>query len=176
MFLENIKSGLIKPGENNEYFQFIEECRQKQYPEGTTKNIHHIIPKHWFNSFSKLSKSYIDSKENLISISIEDHIKAHEILFKLYKRPLDYSSILLLKGNLSESRRIWRQLGAKAVNALQKSGNSTFWSINFQKEMSRRSMAKENALETRSLGGVKGGRNRNLGRVINKVAFGYSSF
>ena len=132
------------------------------------KNVHHIIPKHWFNCFSELSRIYIDSKQNLISLSIEDHIKAHEILFKLYKRPQDYSSVFLLKGNLSESRRIWRQLGAKAVNAIQKREQRTFWSRDYQREMASRSMNRENSLELRSPGGKKGGRKRNLNRVFTK--------
>ncbi len=165
-FLNEIKSG--QGGTENEYFQFIQDCRGKEYPEGTTKNVHHIVPKHWFNSSSVLSKRYRDSQENLISLSIEDHIKAHEILFKLYKRPQDYSSTLLLKGSMSESRRIWRQLGAKAVNALLKREKRSFWLSDFQKEMGSRSMNREDALEIRSFGGKKGGRNRNVNRVLTK--------
>lgn len=56
----------------------------KQYPEGTVIHKHHIIPKHWFNITIPVSQQYLDSSENIILLSREDHFKAHEILYKLY--------------------------------------------------------------------------------------------
>jgi len=158
-------SSLTSP---NEYLLFIKECKEKLYPEGIVLHKHHIVPKHWFRKFIPLLQSYKDSPDNLVLLSRDDHLKAHQILYDMYKRPQDLASTLLLKNDLVASRRIWRQLGAKATNASQKAGKRNFWDTDFQKEMATRSLARVDARETRRTGGKKGGRQTNLNRVLTK--------
>lgn len=54
-----------------EYFRFLGECRGTA-PEGTTHD-HHICPRKQFPEF-------IDSPENLITLSVDDHKHAHALL------------------------------------------------------------------------------------------------
>jgi hypothetical protein len=129
-------------------------------------HVHHIIPKHWFNHDSQAEKLYCESEENLIYLSLADHIKAHELLYEIYKRPQDKGAVLMLQGDKKESRLIWRQLGAKAVNEKLKNEGSNFWNSEFQTEMASRSLARPDAKEIRSKGGQQGGRIRNLNRAI----------
>lgn len=64
----------------NEYTQFISEKLKKDYePKGKTQK-HHIIP---------LSANGLDHPCNIITLSYFDHIRAHELLYEVYKRPED---------------------------------------------------------------------------------------
>ena len=56
------------------YKEFLEECKYKIYTD-TVTHLHHIIPKHLGGS---------DEKDNLIKLSIEDHIDAHLKLSKVF--------------------------------------------------------------------------------------------
>lgn len=65
------------------YIELINNCKTKTYDETIIYNYHHIIPKIWY----KLNKLKIDnSAENLIKMSIYDHIVAHYYLMKYYDR------------------------------------------------------------------------------------------
>ena len=129
--------------------------------------MHHIIPKHRFRDLPE-EIAYCNSKENLIHLSLVNHVKAHELLYELYNLFADKAAVLMLQGNKVESRRIWRQLGAEAVHKKLKADKANFWNLEFQKEMGKRSLARPDALEIRSKGGRKGGRVRNLDRAIGK--------
>lgn len=164
----NFLKGLDSLDKENQYFKFIDECRNKQYPEGTVIHYHHIIPKHWFNDESPFQKDYRDSQENLIRLSFEDHIEAHRLLYELYQRPQDLSSYYLLKGNIPEAISEYRRAGALVTNALMKEKGKTFWDPLFQKEMAKRSIEKMGAIAARSASGKIGGRKRNLNRILTK--------
>lgn len=161
-------NGLDSLDKENKYFKFIDECRTKVYPDGLIIHQHHIIPKHWFNDKSPFQQDFRDRKENLIPISLEDHIEAHRLLYEIYERPQDLSSYFLLKGLLPEALAEFRRAGALATNALMKEQKRTFWDPLFQKEMAKRSMEKEGALEARSASGKMGGRKRNVNRILTK--------
>jgi hypothetical protein len=153
---------------NNEYFKFIEECKTKQYPVGTTMHRHHIIPQYVLNKTEE-GRAYMDLDENLVSLSEDDHYKAHTLLYKIYGNENDNGACLMLKGSMVEGRRTWKILGAKATNAIQKQKGTTVFSVDWQKEMAARSMARPDALEIRSKGGKVGGVTRNLDRVITEA-------
>jgi len=159
------------------YFSFIENCRLKKYSPEDQIQIHHIIPKYAFENTPE-DIAYKDSSENLIELSLQDHQKAHELLYEIFHNKQDLGAIKMLSGNLVESRRIWRQLGAAATHVIQKKQNKTFFNSEFQKEMSRRSLERSDALEIRSKGGKLGGTNRNLDRVItsnDRYVFSYEN-
>jgi hypothetical protein len=153
---------------NNRYFEFIEDCRKKIYKEGEILHKHHIIPKYWFKTKEPEALAYCESEENFISLSLEDHTKAHKLLYEMYKNKQDKRAYLMLSGQDKESICIWRTLGAQSVHEKLKSENSNFWNSDFQREMATRSLAHPDALKTRSEGGRVGGRNRNLNRAITK--------
>lgn len=63
------------------YKEFIEFCKNKIYSKDIVLHEHHIIPKHlWFD----MDKS-VDNKDNLIQLSVEDHINAHLLLAECYE-------------------------------------------------------------------------------------------
>lgn len=149
----------------NQYFKFIENCRVQTYSKDTNLHLHHILPKHLFQNDPE-EQNYCESEENLIILSIEVHITAHHLLYKIYQNPRDQGAVYLLTGQMNEARHIWRRLGAEATHSLLSSQNANFWNSEFQTEMASRSMAREDALEIRSEAGRVGGRARNLNRVI----------
>lgn len=75
----------------NEYLNFIEKCRTKNYI-GPMHN-HHIIPKFMGGD---------NSKDNLILLSVDDHLNAHLILAETisdeYKKNAWNSVVILKKG------------------------------------------------------------------------------
>jgi len=151
---------------NNKYFQFIESCLHKQYGENIKKHMHHIIPQYVFRGGSPEDLDFMNSPENAILLSVEDHIQAHVLLFEVYGNLQDQGAALLLVGYEQESRAIWQKLGAEASHKVQQAHGKTMWSDEFQKEMAKRSLAKPDASETRSKGGRIGGRRRNEGIAI----------
>lgn len=152
---------------NNKYFRFIDECKSKKYPENTTTHFHHVIPQYVFGAQpSDKDKAYMDSPENIVILSVEDHTKAHTLLYEVYGNQQDQGASLMLAGYEQESRAIWRKMGAAAVNELMRAQKKTFWNPDYQREMAARSMAREDALEIRSKGGRIGGTNRQKGRAI----------
>lgn len=90
------------------YYDFIEQCKQKQYSGVTHK--HHIIPK---------CMGGPDTKDNLIELSIEDHIKSHLILASCFPDGHEYN---------------WKNLSG--VGMLQRFWNNDEHSIQFKKMLS----------------------------------------
>nr|ALO20956.1 putative HNH homing endonuclease [Microglena monadina] len=144
---------------NNKYFKFIEECRIKNYdPKTDGINTHHIIPQYVFNS--EEDQNYKESLENLIRLSVKDHIQAHKLLYEVYKNEQDNGAINLLSGATEEARLIYRRLGAKATNEDQRKKGATFFNREYQRELALRSMNRPDAIEIRSKAGQIGGTNR----------------
>jgi hypothetical protein len=152
---------------NNASFKFIEECRSKTYDRSGRlhQHQHHIIPKSMFDQSSPEHRASCESPENLIQLSLEDHIKAHQLLYEIYQRPQDRGAVLILTGRTAEAETIWQRLGAAASHESQEEMGITMWNKNFQREMAARSMARPDALETRSKGGKIDGKNRHRGVV-----------
>jgi hypothetical protein len=61
------------------YMNFINECKNKQYDETLVLHAHHIIPKHLC-----ADNDILHSKENIVKISVDDHVKAHLLIANLY--------------------------------------------------------------------------------------------
>ena len=145
------------------------ECSKKEYPIDVEKHVHHIIPQYIFNS--KLAtdedKAFMSSPENLIVLSRDDHIKAHELLYEVYGNRQDQGGVNCLKGLTRESKKIWASLGAAASHEVQKNKGVNFWNKDYQRTMARRSMERSDALQIRSEGGKKGGRNKSIDIAIN---------
>jgi hypothetical protein len=149
----------------NKYFKFIEECRTKNYDPNTDGiNTHHIIPQYVFNS--EEDQNYKESPENLIRLSVKDHIQAHKLLYEVYKNEQDNGAINLLSGATEEARLIYRRLGAKATNEDQRKKGATFFNREYQKEMASRSMNRPDVIEIRRKAGKIGGTNRQKNRAI----------
>jgi hypothetical protein len=129
--------------------------------------VHHIIPKYVLKKTDE-GRAYLDSAENLIMLSEEDHLQAHALLYEVYGNKQDEGACLLLKGAMIDARTIWKRLGAKATHKIQKEKGTTVYSADWQKEMAARSMARPDAREIRSKGGRIGGFARNIDRIIKQ--------
>lgn len=151
---------------NKPYFDFIEICRNKKYSETTQMHTHHIIPKYLLKSTPE-EIYFCQSKRNLILLSIDDHITAHEIFSQLYSDYRNRGAIDLLKGQCKEAFKKWKQAGAYASHKQQQKNQTGFWDGK-QVDRARRSMLRSDALETRSRGGKKGGRNRWINKIVTK--------
>lgn len=152
--------------QENAYFNFIKSCQLKKYsPASSEIHKHHIIPKYLFLNSGQ--EHFCESPQNIIDLSREDHIMAHQFLYLLYQNNEDKAAIFMLKGQTKESLVITRRLGAKSVHELLKKKKKYFWDHGFQKEMARRSINKMNAFEIRKKSGKIGGYNRQRNRVIN---------
>jgi hypothetical protein len=64
----------------NTYLNFLEECRGKKYPEELVLHKHHIIPRCFFKEDATLGQDY----QQIISLSVQDHIQAHILLAKCF--------------------------------------------------------------------------------------------
>jgi hypothetical protein len=92
------------------YLSFIEECRQNTYNGNVHE--HHILPRHAGGT---------NHKDNLIPLSLEDHITAHQILWEECGSFADFRSVVLLtrakgvtKLQMSESsNQYWSQPGVR---------------------------------------------------------------
>ncbi len=73
------------------YMDFLNSCKVKIYEKYTRKQRHHIIPRYAGGS---------NDKNNLITLSLEDHHRAHEILFEEFGRYEDVSAMRLIISNL----------------------------------------------------------------------------
>lgn len=130
-------------------------------------HIHHIVPKYWFYEHP-CYLSFMNSPQNLMKLSIKQHIIAHEILFELKNDLRDLGAIYLLRGQITLAQTNYKKLGAKAVHKKLKNKKGGFWNSEIQKKNASKSLAKKEALRIRSEGGKKGGYNRNINRLFNK--------
>lgn len=71
------------------YFAFIDKYKNQAFEDGTYTEVHHIIPRHAGGD---------DSKENLIRLTYRQHIFAHHLLWKTYKKSYDYLAWLMMSG------------------------------------------------------------------------------
>lgn len=71
------------------YFAFIEKYKNQEFEVGVYTEKHHIIPRHAGGD---------DSKENLIRLTYRQHIFAHRLLWKAFKRASDYMAWLMMAG------------------------------------------------------------------------------
>jgi hypothetical protein len=108
----------------------------------------------------------MESNENKIRLSIKDHCKAHELLFEIYGNLKDQAAKNMLRGNTIKAMTICRVLGALASHAVQEENKTGFWNSKTQKANADKSMAKPEALKTRSEGGKIGGRKAKLDIAI----------
>lgn len=100
--------------ENNPYSKFILERyhRHKLKPDGY--QVHHIQPKHADGT---------DDPFNLIWLSLEEHAKAHLLLFECYGSNFDYGAFCMMKGRPKEAQEALR----KQIHQNMKEQGKGFW-------------------------------------------------
>lgn len=90
----------------NKYLNFIEHCKKKKYHSNEYLEKHHIVPRH---------SGGTDGKENIIKLSLRDHILAHKIRYETYGNKYDLSAYHFMIGQSKEAKKaICSQNGAKS--------------------------------------------------------------
>jgi len=89
------------------YFAFIEKYKSQEFGEGVYTESHHIVPRHAGGG---------DSKDNLIRLTYRQHVFAHRLLWKAYKKASDLKAWLLMS-RTEESVRVahYKALGLANV-------------------------------------------------------------
>lgn len=156
---------------SNKYLDFIDQCREKakRYsPEQLEKcHIHHIVPRHHYKVHQLPWESF-NLPANLVKLSFEDHIKAHELRYEVYEEAGDKIAALSMKGLKEEGMLLMQREEGRAVNVKLKEEGRLMHDQNWQCDMAKRSMARPDALEIRSQAGQKGSKVRHQNRIISK--------
>jgi hypothetical protein len=171
---QNKIDSFLNSKKNFKYFEFLastpffgKQILTKDCLGEKIIHCHHIIPKYWFNDNPKYL-NYMNSDANLIFLTQDNHIKAHEILYDIFGDPRDLGAVALLKGITFEASIEYKRAGAYATHLVLKKAKKNLWSSEKQKRNAAKSMARNDAYLIRSLGGKQGGYNRNINRVITK--------
>lgn len=80
----------------NKYLRFIEHCRKKNYHPSEYLEKHHIVPRHDGGG---------DNEENLIRLSLKDHIIAHKIRYEIYGNKYDLAASSYMSGQSAEAKK-----------------------------------------------------------------------
>lgn len=140
---------------------------ERKYEPGQVSQVHHIIPVYVFrNATDPEDLIFMESPKKKISLSPEDHMRAHTLLYEIYGNTQDLGASQLLDGQMTETAKTWKQAGACASHSVQRDAPKNFWNPDFQAEMGRRSLAKPDALKSRSIVGHKGGLKTKQGVAI----------
>lgn len=166
--LEDLRNGV-----SNAYLDFINERRTHAESlsdeEKAQLTKHHIVPGHHFRKHG-LSDQFYDLPMNLVPLSFEDHIRAHELRYETYKEAGDRAAFTAMKGLGSEGMAILQKLGGQAANKRFKARGELFHNPEYQREMARRSMERPDALEIRSAAGKQGARkSRETASVVKET-------
>jgi hypothetical protein len=90
----------------DKYLKFIEHCKKKKYHSGEYLERHHIVPRHAGGT---------NCKDNLIKLSLKDHVLAHKIRYETYGSQYDLSAYNYMLGQSAKAKRaICAANGAKS--------------------------------------------------------------
>lgn len=169
--ITNPKWFLIYRNKKDKYFDFIESCRSKEYivdPNNDLSqiHIHHIIPRYLLKDTPE-EKEYCDTPENLIELSVEDHITAHQLYYAINPTPQNFGAIQLLINATENATKAAKQAGAYKSHEVQRENKTGIFNPDVAKKAAQASMARPDAIQIRSEAGKKGGRNRQANRIIS---------
>lgn len=154
---------------SNKYLDFIQECREifQTYSQEKQKkcHTHHIVPRHHYKAH-QLDPQTFDLSNNTVKLTFDDHVIAHELRYKVYGEYGDLAAVKYMQALSEQGMRAMQQAGGQAVNVKLKKEGRLMHDPQWQKEMAKRSMEKDNAKQTRSEGGKKGGRKRHENRIL----------
>lgn len=161
----------FQENKQNKYLNFIAKCREKEkrsLPEiDSSYQIHHIVPRHHFKN-NDIPWETFDSPENRVRVSFKNHIKAHELRFEVYREYGDKLAFQRMKAMEEDGMKAFQQAGGQAVNKIFKKEGRLMHDPEFQKEMSKRSMARRDACQIRRKGGKIGNRKRHQNITVQK--------
>ena len=163
------------------YYKFIEKCKTRSIPTNVYTEVHHILPKHVGGG---------NSDDNLIRLTYRQHILAHLLLYRKYRRIEDLTAYRLMKSLPVERKSIIgkligeQHLQSGHIQALGKRNVETNWinEIKTKESLSRGGkragqIAKESGQiytiatkKSRSAGGITQGNRAKESGQIQKLA------
>lgn len=87
------------------YKNFILRCKSQNIPDGIYFEKHHIVPR---------SHGGTDCPENIVKLTFRQHIFAHKLLWKTYKKSSDLMAVMLMTGAELDVRRARQVANGKA--------------------------------------------------------------
>lgn len=112
MYMENAKYFNLQ--KYKDYKEFIISCSNKTYDTSMVLHKHHIIPKHMWHHPTK----NVNSSENMVKLSVEDHVNAHLLLAECYdENTYEYNSNL-------RSARILNRKSIRDIDTLNRISKS----------------------------------------------------
>ena len=156
---------------SNPYFDFINQCLEKQKSfsreELADCQTHHIVPRHHYKNHARPWETF-NAIENIVELTFEDHVKAHQLRFEVYREPADKVAYTIMSNLKEDGMKAMQQAGGQAVNVRWKRERRLMYDPEFQREMARRSMARSDAREIRSRGGKVGNSRRHQNVTVRK--------
>lgn len=107
---------LVEPYQ--QYKQFINSCKIKQYSETEVVHVHHIIPK---------CLGGLDHKDNLVRLNVEDHAMAHILLSRCFEVGTDASIHNIRSANIIDSKSIRTTADLKLLAESRMGHNNPFF-------------------------------------------------
>nr|AWI68513.1 putative HNH homing endonuclease [Pediastrum duplex] len=154
---------------SNQYLDFIQDRKEARKKESGNVDeklySHHIVPRFHYKKYG-LENETLDLEENTVFLTFEEHIHAHALRFLVYKEYGDAVAVNRMSGLQEEGFLAMQQAGGQAVNVKLKAEKRCMHSIDFQREMAQRSIAKPDAKETRSKGGKLGARKAHQNKTV----------
>ena len=96
---------------SNAYLDFIQDCREKAKDYSSEQlgqcQTHHIVPRHHYKNH-KLSPETFNLPQNLVELTFEDHVKAHQLRFEVYGEYADQVAVKSMKGLKEEPTALQR--------------------------------------------------------------------
>lgn len=105
--------------------------------KGLKTQDHHILPKHFFKGDkSGEAQRFMESTENLITLTVAQHMQAHILLYGIYGCGFDKAGLSALSGDVLESQTIARLEGGQLGSAFgsMKRNGTHFYDPEKQKE------------------------------------------
>lgn len=112
------------------YRNFIEECKNKKYDDDLVLHQHHIIPKH-----ISVDDNFIQSKENIITISVTDHIQAHLLLSDMFEENTYEQISNLRSARLLNKKSIQDKKTLNRISNTYKGQNNPFYGKTHSQEV-----------------------------------------
>ncbi len=128
------------------YTQYLEKIRKKQYDKSVYLEKHHVVPKHAGGT---------NKAENIIHVSVQDHIELHFYRFLAYNEIGDKVAYEMRVNDSAIAAQIRSQLSITA-NKLKK---NLFWNSKWQSLQGKK-------------GGKKGGLSNSLNQKLSRSKIG----
>lgn len=105
-----------------DYLEFLDMCKTRNYSNDLVLHEHHIIPKSIC-----CDDNLLNSKRNLINLSVEDHIKAHLMLADIFEEGTYENLVNLRAARVLNKKSITDKTTLLRIREAYKGSNNPFY-------------------------------------------------